>query len=482
MRRLLAAGALLLLPLSSCHLDHGGSSIRRVMVVEGPVWVGLLPEQRHGLRLLLEDLVETAGATVLPAPSGDGPAPPGVLRITLGGTLSSGSLRLQGRLQTAQGLERDVVPDAVGPGAQLRQLLEVAGLHSSASAAILPRDPAHLLPLAAVYAAAVEGTDQEARAANGPAETLAILEPTCAPAALACAQSSYRRLLTQNPDDLDAQVTCARAFDTALRLLPGFPRAAGDAGDAGRFYTDTGNQRRALEVLFGAARLWPWSPGLRTSMAYAARTTGLLQGALAALRVKTRLDEGVSAREELPEAAYLYTGDWDRFEASLGPGPSERPDPLVDFYRGYLRLLQGRREEALTSFRSAARPLGTATQFQALSRVYQLGLQGHRPEALLALRGLALSRRDLRAPDGEFTFKLAEAYGFLDSPEEALNTAQAAFSQGFGCTAWYERTPLLAALRGLPRWRALDSHLQERQALLETRFSARTFGAKVPGA
>lgn len=475
---MLAAAGLLLLPALSCRLDRPGA-IRRVMVVEGPAWVDVLPAQRAGLRLLLEDLAETGGATVLAPPPGDGPLPAGVLRISLEGSRTGSGLRLQARIRGADGSERDLVPANPDPRDQLQQVLAAAGLRSPAAAAILPNDPARLLPLAEVYAAALAGSDQDARAAGAQAQAIAAREPECAPAALACAESAYRRLLNPSPTNLEAQMVCSQAFETALNLLPGYPRAVEEAG---RFYTDTGNQRRALEILLNAADLRPRAAGLRASMAYAARTTGLLEGARTALRAREALEGGAAARDLFPEATFLYTGEWDRFDAWLGSGPGERPDPLPDFYRGYLRLLQGRRDEALANFRAAERPQESNVQFQSLARAYQLALDGRQPEALLTLRLLTRSRQDLRVPDGEFTFKVAEAYGFVGAADEAMDSAQLAFSQGFGCTAWYERTPMLSALHELPRWRALISHLQERQKLLEERFPARGFGAKVPGA
>lgn len=477
MRRVSFVAALLLLPLMSCHLNRR-SAVLRVMVVEGPAWVDVPPPQRLGLRLLLEDLVETGGATVLAAPPGEGTPPPGVLRISLEGSRTGSGVRIQARLRGAEGLERDFVPTARDPRAQFQQLLSAAGLHAPSLAAILPNDPARLLPLAEVYAATIEGNDQEARAAGSQAEALAAQEPECAPAALACAESAYRRLLNPSPADLEAQLVSSQAFDTALNLLPGYPRAASEAG---RFYTDTGNQRRALDALFGAVDLWPRSPRIRTSLAYAARTTGLLEGARAALRAREALEGSAGSKEAFPETTFVYTGEWDRFNACLGNGPAEKPDPLPDFYRGYLRLLQGRRDEALANFRSAEQPQASNVQFQALARAYRLALEGNQPEALLTLRLLTRARQDLRVPDGEFTFKVAEAYGFAGASEEAMDAAQMAFSQGFGCTPWYERTPLLSGLHGLPRWRALVSHLQARQKLLEARFPARSFGAKAPG-
>jgi hypothetical protein len=81
-------------------------------------------------------------------------------------------------------------------------------------------------------------------------------------------------------------------------------------------------------------------------------------------------------------------------------------------------------------------------------------------------------------PDGEFTFKLAEAFAFLDAKSEAVDTAHRAFAQGFGCTRWYRQAPFLAPLQDLPKWQVLLKHLQEREAPLAARFPPRTFRRK----
>jgi len=52
----------------------------------------------------------------------------------------------------------------------------------------------------------------------------------------------------------------------------------------------------------------------------------------------------------------------------------------------------------------------------------------------------------------------------------AMEMANRAFARGFGCTAWYERSPMLESLRGLPKWNALMQHAKERQALMEDQF------------
>ncbi|HET8714276.1 MAG TPA: hypothetical protein VFM16_00520, partial [Holophagaceae bacterium] len=383
-------------------------------------------------------------------------------------------LRLRARLKAPARDLRDLAPVEADPRAQLLNILATAGLRSPVADALLPSDPADLLPLAEAYGTALLSGDEAARAAEPGVETLAARDPGCATAALARAEAIHRDLLEDAQVPLNAQTDCAQAFDAALARVPGFPRAARYAG---RFYTDTGNQRQALRILFQAAERWPQAPAPRSGLAYAARTTGLLPGALAALRAASSLEGRAPTGQALTENTYLYAGQWDRFDASLGPGSPDRPDPLGDFYRGYLRLLEGRRAEALACFRQAALPAGVDLPFEQLAKAYVWALEGHRPEAVLTLRTLLQARKGLRVPDGEFSFKIAEAFGFAEDPEDAMDTAQLAFSQGFGCTDWYARTPFLAPLHGLPRWRALLDHLQARQQLLARDYPPRRFEA-----
>ena len=472
-RSLLIAAALFLLPFPGCRRtqpeDH-----RRIAISTGLAWVGVSPAEQAGLRMLMADLATTAGAVVFESENPDDPVPQGLQQLTVEGTrLPDGTLKLQGHVRTPGLPDRDLEPTASDACLQMQELLAATGLRSPESAALLPRSPANLLPLAGALGAAVQGTDAEAVEAARAVVGLEIAEPRCAPAAFVQAAGLYRQLQAPGDPDLQSQSACRSAFETAFSLLKGYPRATTLAV---RFLTDAGDQRRALALLQEAIARWPRGGGLWPSLAYAARTTGLLDLSLASLQKEDALEGDLPPTALLTRNAYLYAGQWDRFEASLGTGSDERPDPMRDFYRGYIRILRGRPEEALAFFRKADLPSSQSLQFQSLSLVYRSALEGHRPEALLALRSLARSRHGLRVPDGEFTFKLAEAFCFLSSPEEGMDAAQLAFSQGFGCTAWFERAPLTAPLHDLPRWRALITHLQARQQLLEAEFPAKAFG------
>src|SRR6185437_9562045 len=216
-------------------------------------------------------------------------------------------------------------------------------------------------------------------------------EPRNAPAAFARGADLYLLLQAPGGPDLQSQSACGAELDRALDLVRGYPRAAALAG---RFHTDTGDQRRALAILQEATTRWPRAAGLWPALAYAARTTGLLDISLSALRKEDALAGSLPEAALLTRNSDLYAGDWERFQASLGTGTDERPDPMRDFYRGYIRLLRGHPEDAQAFFRKAALPTSQSPPFQSLAMVYRLAIDGRRPEALLALRNLALSRHD----------------------------------------------------------------------------------------
>jgi len=235
--------------------------------------------------------------------------------------------------------------------------------------------------------------------------------------------------------------------------------------------SDSGNQREALDLLLKARQKHPHSSALLTGVDYAARGAGLLPLARRAMDLRDEL-----TFEHLPTQAIdltcLYTGEIQRFETSLRDqrGPLRNTSGEISFYRGFLALVRGDRPLAQKEFRTTAELPNGYPNVLRLSEIYQLILEGRRDEALQKLQAYDKERIGMRQPDGEFTLRLAEAYALMGDRAHAMDVANQAFAQGFGCTTWYERSPLLEPLHGLPKWKSLMQHVKERQALMEDRF------------
>jgi tetratricopeptide (TPR) repeat protein len=262
-------------------------------------------------------------------------------------------------------------------------------------------------------------------------------------------------------------------FQRAVNLVPGHPRATFLWS---MMLTDTGNQSLALQTLREAIRLRPSMPDLYLGIAYACRTSGLLEGARRALVRRSELLGPLALPSTwFAETTYLYLGDLEGFRQELARAGSLRQDASILFYRGYFAMLQGDQPQAL-GFMKQGSALGMEpAPFRDLCCVYLAYLEGRPKEGLAKLREIDEIRGKLRIPDGEWTFKEAEAYSLLGDPDRGVDCATRAFVQGFSCAAWYEASPFLAKVREHPRWPTLRRNIRERQSVLAGSFPPSSF-------
>lgn len=295
--------------------------------------------------------------------------------------------------------------------------------------------------------------------------------PDCPTVHMVWADASYRIHLRE-ANNTPAMVAETEAhYRRGLALAPGHPELSLQLA---QMKSDAGEHRGALEALAAGLREHPRSPSLLTGLAYAARTAGQLELARRACLLKLKLVPR-EIEPAMAENTFLYLGDFTAFRNTLQIRPGHRRSALVWFYRGYLDLAEGRPVEALQAFREAEVQTRDIGHFNRLGQVFRLHLMGQATEALALLQGLDHGRAGLRVPDGEFTFKIAEAYALLGHREEAVDLAQRAYAQGFLCARWYAESPFLRAVQPMPRYRALLHSVEERQALLASGFPPSRF-------
>lgn len=293
-------------------------------------------------------------------------------------------------------------------------------------------------------------------------------EPACASAWILLGNLRYRALLNSSAASRQEQANTETILHRGLELAPDHPR--------GTFLlsllkADSGNQQEALDLLLRARQKQPHNPTLLTGITYAARGAGLLPMARRAMDLRDELTFP-AVQPQAVDITCLYTGEIPRFEASLQdqPGHLRSTSGVLPFYRGYLALTRGDQARAQREFRTAAELAHGYPNIMRLSEIYDLILEGRKDEAWRKLREYDQERIGMREPDGEFTIRLAEAYALMGDRASAMEMAGRAFARGFGCMTWYERSPMLEPLRGLPKWKALMQHIQERQTLMEERF------------
>ncbi|HJW08779.1 MAG TPA: hypothetical protein VJ483_04045 [Holophagaceae bacterium] len=433
---------------------HSRRSLEGPLRIQVQVRMDGLPAE--GLKTLVCDLLEIRGHwVVVEPPPGVGP-PEGTQVLDLQGRWIGNHLSLDGRLggHTLHRMEGPPLPAFALFSRQLH---------------LAPPDETLVPPEPEAFAELVElmggPRDAPREDLDHRAQSLVASHPRCASAREAWAFFTTRLMVEGTPPSLDAKQRCEQNMREALDACPGHPRLVATLA---YFLTDSGRQREALELGLDALERRPQAPLVLGSLAYAGRTGGLLELADRALDRQAAVTGLPRVHTGLADNTRLYMGDLDRFEQGL---PRVDVETIRVFYQGYARLLRKDPQGALAFFKQAEQPLHGTAIFLRLSAVYRLALEGRQAESLVALEQLENERVQVRVPDGEITFKVAEAFGYLGQPHRALEVMGKAAIQGFGCTPWYERSPFLAEARKLPAWPRLHQTLQERQQLLEQRFS-----------
>lgn len=472
MRRALVLLPVLLLPLLGglwlLRRDRPLQASRRIQVVVAPSSDpgGLDVHQREGLRQLIGDQLETLGAvSLLEGIPPEASLPEGSLRLRVRATFWDSHLRLEPAWE-GPGAPKPAAASTGTPDWAISDLLAPLGIPPARPGLLRPEDPAACMELMGLMGRPVLDDGLEATARF---EHLATTQPGCATVHYGLGGVLYIATLNHPGERAHGPRRCEEAYRAGMDLLPGLPRGVRSYAF---FAADSGRVREALEASLASVDAHPGSANAAMAVAYPARISGLLDLSERAMLRQARLTGLPRTMHTTTDNTRLYRGDIPGFAASLEQPQVGAQAAILDFYRGYVRVLAGDRAQALPYFQRAVGGDAAIPGFRPLSRVYALALEGRESEARQELDALSRSRQMVQVLDGEFTFKVAEAYGFLGAHKEALDYANRAATQGFICLRWYEAAPFLDGARKLGYWATLRRHLQERQDMMARLFPA----------
>jgi tetratricopeptide (TPR) repeat protein len=234
----------------------------------------------------------------------------------------------------------------------------------------------------------------------------------------------------------DPYALAEQAFKRALELNP-------DLSIAHNLYTavelETGRARHAMLRLLQRVRLRSSDPELYAGLVQACRYAGLLRPAIAAYEHARRLDPQIRTAVS---HAYLMTGEYEKAIES------DVDDPALIML---LALeLKGERERAAERARQQMTP-GLPPLYRLFLETILRLLEGRRSDALTSADELT---RRWRLRDSCGTYYLARTLAALEHPS-ALTMFKRAVDEGFYCYPFFARDPWLDSLRSKSEFNAI---------------------------
>jgi len=442
-------------------LGHGSC----VVVVLNPQ--GSLDAQSgKGLLEVLEEAFDCAGDTPLyQAPPGwaQKPKPLPFLEVDLEPRRLGTSLGFGGRWrQVEQGRALGWRPFELPPLPPKEAILELGKILSVPLSrakldVAIPGEPALFWDSARINRMPVEEARHLFRSWEGKLEPGSLMEVRYA--------SGLRSALWDLPLDGQRLWEEARAMsDRGLRRNPESPAAIKEWA---HYAIHAGEGRTVLNRLIKALKENPHSPTLAYMTSYAARYAGRLDIAIAALDRMEALDPRGHAQRP-NQTARLYFGDRTGYGESLAANPGVYWQAYAEVQRGRLALMNGDRETARAHFLGGRSALGSHQAGHQLAKGFLAAVEGRNTEAIRVFRELDRHRTDRGLFDGELALFLAEGAVLAGDPRAGQAYLERAYIDGFNCSEWLLRDPLLIPLQGTPRWKALLLRAKEREERVQS--------------
>jgi len=254
------------------------------------------------------------------------------------------------------------------------------------------------------------------------------------------AQAAYEKAMALNPELVESRIYMANML------------------------TDTGRVEQAVPLLRTALQTSPNNAALHWELGYAYRFAGMLQESAAECEKARQNDPNVKINSSALNA-YLYLGEYEKFLQTL---PTKDSAYLL-FYRGWAEYYLGRREHAVEHF-DRAYLLDASLMPARVGKAISESLAGQHDAAIKLLHHTEAEMETRGLGDGEFTYKVTQAYSVLGETALALHMLQRTVEGGFFCYPCFVSDPLLASIRNEPEFQRWTNEARQRHEQFKTRF------------
>ncbi|MEW6738132.1 MAG: hypothetical protein AB1489_43055, partial [Acidobacteriota bacterium] len=163
--------------------------------------------------------------------------------------------------------------------------------------------------------------------------------------------------------------------------------------------------------------------------------------------------------------SYFYDGQYEKFIVGL---PMKEMSYFL-FYRGLGYYYLKDRERAATTF-DRAYEIKPADLFSQIGKSLSFAIKGERAAGINILRGVEEKLISRGVADGEFIYKVAQAYAVLGEKAAALRLLERSIELGFFCYPYFMRDELLENIRGEAKYLQLMERARERHEAFRRKF------------
>ena len=256
------------------------------------------------------------------------------------------------------------------------------------------------------------------------------------------AQAAYKKALALNPALISARIYMSNLL------------------------TDTGHVEDAVPLIRGALENNRNSAEAHWELGYAYRFGGLLRESIAECERAREIAPAVKATSSALNA-YLYTGQYDKFLASLPPNGTA----YITFYRGFAQYYRRDFPDAMTEFDRAYK-LDPALLQARLGEALADGIRGRKDDGLALLRDTESKIAERGVADAEGIYKVAEAYAVLGDKATGARLFGKVVEGGFFCYPYFESDPLIDPLRAEPGFADLMAKARTRYEAFKAKFGS----------